>query len=913
MNTEADFTDEGDNVLSLLEYMPSGVLLEIFKFLDWNDICQVASTCTKFRGVCSSATLWLRLKVLDFRACAIPDAEKILHVLQKTPNAGHIILGDIITEDTDAINSNPADNARDDYMSEEDEENEDDARGSARHNLTVSDRFVLDVIKCCPRITHLELHMHKITDMSVNAICAKCTCLQTLELHDNPHIQNEAVCELVSLNPAITQLVIDSCEELEFLEIRHTDPTQHLSLTNISFLGQKMVISNVQTLVQSCPYLTHLDLTASQYLDRFSFDTVQGQRSALDCLQVIILKLCKDLQLISLPYCPNLQQLDTSYCSSLKEITATSPKLSQLDTTDCEQVTKIDLTSSDIQELCCKGMELLNTLQIGSDQLTSLDLSECSSLLASNALDAVTNKSVLISLNICGCKNILPDDVNSTVLPQLTGLKTLKYGGHSWTSVALSSENITDFEFSSCINTTCVLLNSPSIKHVTLNDCRDFSEQELMDSFLHGKLVTRMQGLESLVSDHKEKPFCGNSGVPNLCTLKCHSLPGLHGDILSHDLRYFSSLSTVEFVHCTFIAHVTVSGWPSLKSLKIISCNRLNSVSVGDVHTLQDLDVRWCGMVQDFTLRAENLKSLDVRGTNFAHLNIFCDKLNSLQLNGVCTQPKHTICLRCRCLRELSVTKCDRLTDTTVTDLVEHNPQLQSLSLIGTLSLRCLSLPSSIKVCSLTGHRTLKKINLASPITVQHLTLNNLPKLVPEERQMLLKQCEESLRILEVRAIPGETYLQLQLQNLCSLTLDQGIHLSALDIQCSKLRYLRIQGCPKLNSLTLHVESLTQVQVYHSAPLLALRCLSLHSKQVLHLARVLAYYCPKLEELSLYGSEIKGSQLYGLGQSLHSLHTVTLHHCNVGELERQGHSLMIDSSVIDRYNEEHLLVHFIDC
>lgn len=73
-------------------------------------------------------------------------------------------------------------------------------------------------------------------------------------------------------------------------------------------------------------------------------------------------------------------------------------------------------------------------------------------------------------------------------------------------------------------------------------------------------------------------------------------------------------------------------------------------------------------------------------------------------------------------------------------------------------------------------------------------------------------------------------------------------------------------------------------------------------------------YCPKLEELSLYGSMIKGSQLYSLGKSLHSLQTVTLNQCCVEELEldRQEHSLIIDSSLIDRYNGKHLTVQFID-
>lgn len=51
-------------------------------------------------------------------------------------------------------------------------------------------------------------------------------------------------------------------------------------------------------------------------------------------------------------------------------------------------------------------------------------------------------------------------------------------------------------------------------------------------------------------------------------------------------------------------------------------------------------------MVKNFTLTAENVSSLDVTGTNFAQLYIHCDQLTSLHVNGVCTQPKHTVALR---------------------------------------------------------------------------------------------------------------------------------------------------------------------------------------------------------------------------------------------------------------------------
>ena len=58
----------------------------------------------------------------------------------------------------------------------------------------------------------------------------------------------------------------------------------------------------------------------------------------------------------------------------------------------------------------------------------------------------------------------------------------------------------------------------------------------------------------------------------------------------------------------------------------------------------------------------------------------------------------------------------------------------------------------------------------------------------PSDRLKLLKNCEETLEVLEVRAIRGETELTLSLKHLTSLTLDQGIQLATL----SKFLWLKV-------------------------------------------------------------------------------------------------------------------------
>ncbi|KAL4220157.1 hypothetical protein ACF0H5_020566 [Mactra antiquata] len=907
--------DEDDNVLSLLDNLPADVLVEIFTFLDWNDLYQVACTCTKFWHICKASSIWLRIRCLDFRNCAIPLPDKILQVLNRTPNASHIILGQVITEDK--VVSEPTSYNDDGNDDDDDDDMDTGETENKKDNLQSSDRFVLNVLKCCTKISHLELYMGDITDMSVNAVCAKCTVLESLKVSDNCYINKRAIRELVSLNSTLKQLDLEWCDSLGNIRLTHIEPSRHLTLQKFSISGIEFDLNSVTTLFTSCPQLMSLKLAGCMNLYQLALNTSntgQNARAGFESLQELVVTSCNGLTEINVLPCLNLKYLHISDCTVLQKIIVNSPTLCQL-MIDCtsidNNVKQISMNKSSIESLSCKNMSSLELLDIGSDVLKELDLQSCSKLSVDQLLSSIANKEYLTSLNICGCKNISPTDLNDVILPQLTALQILQYGGHSWNTVDLKSSCIKHLHFSDCINTTCILLNMPQLESLTLNKCRDFSEMELMDSLLYGKLITRMQGLESLVTENRESPFTQDSGTSRLSSIKFENLPGLHGDIISHSLHHFRYLRTVEFIRCSFLCNLSVMSWPSLTELRIQSCNALRNLTVEKVPTLQTMSVKWCCMLQTCTIQAENVTSLDMLGTNFVQLSVNSNRLKTLHLNGVCTQPQHSIQLRCSDLTDLSITKCDRLTDDVLNDIFIYNPSLKSINLIGSLSLKSIFLPESIEECSLTGHRLLKELKTLSPPRVKHLTLNNLPKFVPSDRLSFLCNCEQFLRVLEVRAIPGETTLNLQLKELLSLTLDQGIHLASLEIRCPKLKYLRIKGCPKLSCLTLHVDSLTRVQVYHSTPLLALRQLTVYSKHVVHLARVLAYYTPKLQELSLHGSEVKGSEIYRLGTYVPNLQTVILSQCDVSELEYQGPSLEIDSVTISRQNDLPLSVRFM--
>ncbi|OPL21446.1 hypothetical protein AM593_06257, partial [Mytilus galloprovincialis] len=175
-----------------------------------------------------------------------------------------------------------------------------------------------------------------------------------------------------------------------------------------------------------------------------------------------------------------------------------------------------------------------------------------------------------------------------------------------------------------------------------------------------------------------------------------------------------------------------------LSTLTIESCNHLSTVKVHSMSNLKMMTLKWCSMINYFNVVDVNLLKLDVTGCNFAHFTLLSATLSDLSLSGVCTQPSHT------------------------------------------MSLKCISVPSGVTSFSITALKRLQAITTEKPIKIQHLKLNNLIKFTPSSRVDILRTCSSTLTKLEVRAIPKEQALCLELPKLESLTLDQGIDLVEL-------------------------------------------------------------------------------------------------------------------------------------
>ncbi|XP_060077676.1 uncharacterized protein LOC132557196 [Ylistrum balloti] len=859
MEVEQEEGDTDEWPPYLLEDLPTEALLEIFQHLDWHNLINVSQTCSRFRDLCLKSTLWLHMKQLDFRHCAIPYDRNVLQIMSKCPNTEVLYLGDVLLEEP-----------------EEDMDMSDT-------NLVGIDKFFLTVLKQNVHLKQLYLSMHGITNRSVEAICAKCSELQHIVIEDSEHMNRDALSDLVSTIPGLQELHVLNCVSVMYPEIGHQDPNQKLSLTRFSLTGTAISTEDVSTLLKNCSELCDLDLSETYDFTCFPSDILPTQRSGLDTLQTLRLRNSKGLQDLTIGYCPQLKMVDVCGCVGLTSLKLSCPKVEDVLLDDVTQLKELLLSPCNMAKVEVKDHASLKNLEVTSPVLESVSLCNCPQLSTDTLVSHVKERQFITELILNKCKNIPPADVNLLVLPAFPNLRSLSYSGPAWSDVHITSSQIDTLTFGDCVNVTGLPVNIPSLQKLSLFRCRDITESELVNGLLFGNQA--LDNHNKLTPTGKTQvtlqPFSQNTGTPNLQELTLREMVGIHGNMLSGAMSNFQDLTQLQLINCSCLAQLSINNCPTLTHVVVRSCNRLTKVTIQQsAPCVQTVELKWCGMVDEFSCVANKLQCLDVAATNFVHFSLTSSSLTFLALTGVLTQSGHSLTINCPLLTSLSLQKCDLLTTAQLSRLLKGTSALSAVDVRGSSSISSLEIPGGVKTCYLMGHRKLQEISVQHPIQLSHLTLNNLPKFVPNQRLTLLKACEDMLTVLDLRAIPGETNLVLQLKNLESLTLDQGLYLLHLEILCPKLAYLRIQGCPKLWHLTIELERLSQLQVTHSSPLLALRSMELHTSHVTYLAKVIAYYCPKLQNLKLYRTYVTQEMIEKLGSLIPTLEKIRLYGCH---------------------------------
>ncbi|XP_062607969.1 uncharacterized protein LOC134269772 [Saccostrea cucullata] len=851
--------EDGDWYNHLLVYQPSGVLYEIFKHLDWTDLCSLAQTCTKFRDLISKATIWMQMKMLDLTDCPLPMAERLLDIIKRCPNADCIKVGELILE----------------------------------HSTL--DIFLKSLFDCCQHLKKLLINTSSINNESIEVLHKKGDNLEFLSVNlYEEFLDSQHLTQVIALEN-LRELHFQQCRSNIFVPRVEDNSTYNIKKLILS--DSLLLEENVREILRSCVHLEHLDLQNS--IRVFPSSNLPG-RNGLNKLKVLNLG-HSGLQSLEIDYpFPCLECLNVDMCQNLESVKMASPLLHQFSCNSCDVLESLELSPCSISSIHLT-LELLQSMQINSVSLQEVEISCNKRLTCEALLAAIPHKDQIKILTLNRCDGISAADL-SEILKELPNVRELGVevgepnnlsGCLILSSLPLTApslfwlpppcfgySDLLTFILQVCLILSSLPVSAPSLLSLHLHDCRDFQEAELFDGLMFGKRIQRVRGMECQWNQGVDPAiFTDHSGVENLQELYLTDMKGIKGTVLSSVINNFRSLSKLVLKRCNFLSQLSVTNSTSLEVLCIESCPKFTSLDICDSPKLDILHVKYCSMMEQCFVIANQLTDVDFTGTNFSHFKLSSSVLIDVQLQGVCTREDNTLNLSCPALRSVNIQKCDMLSDDTMANVFCRCPKLTSLTVLGTHQLKNLQVPETLEVLSMTGLRRLQNVQVTQPTRIHHLTLNNLPKFTPALRRELLKECEGSLEILEVRAIPGEINLSVELSQLQSLTLDQGIHLSTLCIKCPKLSSLRVQGCPKLSHLEIEIEKLSQIQIHHSARLQALRHMSIKIPTIRRLSTVLAHYTPNLQSLTLEGSKTSKEEIVKLGRLLCCLEKLILKNC----------------------------------
>ena len=293
-----------------------------------------------------------------------------------------------------------------------------------------------------------------------------------------------------------------------------------------------------------------------------------------------------------------LTSLDLSSCTSLTELACDSNQLTSLDVSGCTALTTLECYRNQLTSLDVSKNTALTKLSCRWNQLTSLDVSKN---IALTTLECRDNQ--LTSLDVSGC----------------TSLTKLSCGGNRLTSLNLSG---------------CTAL--------TMLNC---SRTNDIQGFLTNLDVSGCTALTTLDCSFNQLTSLDVSNCSALTTLDCKFNP-----LTRVNLSNCKSLKEFSF-NASFLGKLT--------SLDVSGCIAMTSLSCSG-NELTSLDVSGCTALTTLTCYSNQLTSLDVsKNTALTELNCGGNQLTSLDVS------KNSTLTRLDCssnlLRQLNVAGCTNL------------------------------------------------------------------------------------------------------------------------------------------------------------------------------------------------------------------------------------------------------------
>ena len=681
-----------------------------------------------------------------------------------------------------------------------------------------------------PSLIALNCSNNNLTNLNVSG----CTSMTTLECYDNINLSG------------ITGLA--SCTDLRYLDCEECNI---LDLSGLSGLADVMEIYCARNQLHSLDlsqmdYLTTLDVSSNPLL------------TDLNCSSCW-------LQSLNVTDCTALENLECSYNNRLTTITglAGCAALKYLDCTGCK-ITNLNALG---------GLDNLERIYCGSNQLTSLELSEKYFL---RTLDVSGNtrltyllctRSGLESLNVSGCTALEDLRCFYNVLDSITGLADCT----ALTYLDCENGRICDLS---------ALSGMPNLAEV-------YCGYNKLDS-----LDLSQINLETLVvSGNKQLTYllCSRNRLQSLNVTGCTALEDLRCfyNFQLQSITGLADCAALKYLDCEGCGISDLSALSGLDNLEQIYCgsNHLTSLEVSEKYSLRTLDVSGNTQLTYLLCSRCGVESLNVRGcTALEDLRCFYNMLDSITGLADCTAMTYLDCENGRIsdlsavsgMTNLETLLCAHNRLTTLDVSGKH--QLSEFNVISNPLLTTLYCDScNLTTLNLAGCGALEEVNCNNN-HISSLNVTECPKLcilmcnsnelaqldLGNNPELLVVWCRNNeLTELDLSNCPDDFYsLDCSENNLNSLEVGRFTHIFQIYCFDNQISSLDVANHTVLRDLVCYLNQLSGLDVSGCSDLQSLWA------QSCQLTSLNVADCPSLSEIAIFYNRLKGLPV---GQFVNSL------------------------------------------
>ena len=451
------------------------------------------------------------------------------------------------------------------------------------------------------KLTSLNCASNNLTSLGVSG----CTALKTLDCHAN----------------ALTSIDVSTCSSLQTYSCYDNQLTQlgtmpnsikevyaaynkfqNLSLINNSSLNTLDVSNNTQLVQLDCynNALTSLSITGCSAMTKLKcynnkLTTVTRIPTTLQELYCYNNKFTGVYQ----PYMmSNLKVLDIHNNTDLQELHCYSDALTTLNVTECSSLTKLNCNNNKLTALDLTGLSNLSRLTCNNNKITKLNyISNCE------------------KLTYLECMNNELTELNS--MPR--SIETIYCSNNKFQTLSFSSylnENLKTLICDNNTNLKEIGVGSNKLSQLSVKGCTALTLLGCTDGELTELDLTGLSNLETLM--------CNNNKLAGTLNLTpCSKLTYL--DCSHNELTALNGVAnTIELIYCSYnkFTYLNITEKPALK---VFQCQHNFDLTTLYVHhnALTDLRVQSCSALQTLYCNGNQLTSLLLNG---------CDALKKITI-----------------------------------------------------------------------------------------------------------------------------------------------------------------------------------------------------------------------------------------------------------------------------------------